>query len=327
MVILSFQDNFFCIWWFYISCGSFCSISLGVASTSVINPLMSVCKQTLKVFDQIPWSLITAEFFKNTLFWVVITFFMMLCKNSVWTCKWPEVVCRLIQKHNDKVEYSKWAQKQSIKRYRTTLVQSSFPVGGSQLWNTLLLHLMPGLTFNVGVKYETSMQNSSTCWKNNSVDMKELHAGYRLVRFYVLLVCVFVFLELQRKSKSDVFNWKKYGSHTGRPVTPIIAGLVSERLQSLPARGRPSMQLVSSLFSAVCKACKEIEGMTVVNRPVVIVLGFVFLMQSHMFREVLFRLRCRLLWAVSAATLSMLLKCTLMLVCFFPLRGVLHILS
>lgn len=115
---------------------SYCAIVWGQATKSVLKPLVSLHKQTLKVFDQKPmkwhhcqiiqkYNMITFDHFINFSFVKAI----FKCLNGFA----PSVMCELIQKYNNEGVRTRAGVSGNcrVKRCRTALGQSAFSVKAS----------------------------------------------------------------------------------------------------------------------------------------------------------------------------------------------------
>ncbi len=125
---------------------TYCAIIWGQASQSVVKPVMSLYKQTLKVMDQKPMKWHHCQILQkyNLLSFDNLLKFSFI--KTVFKCIHglaPDIVCQLIQKLSSDGAKTRGAVSGNcrVRRRRITVGQSSFSVKCSHLWNTMPVDL------------------------------------------------------------------------------------------------------------------------------------------------------------------------------------------
>lgn len=125
---------------------SYCSIVWGQATKSVIKPLVSLYKQTLKVFDQKPMKWHHCTIIQKYKMLTLDNFITFSFVKNIFKCLndlAPSVMCQTVQKYTNEGVRTRAGVSGNcrVKRCRTALGQSAFSVKGTQLWNSLPLEL------------------------------------------------------------------------------------------------------------------------------------------------------------------------------------------
>jgi hypothetical protein len=132
---------------------TYCAIIWGQASQSVIKPVMSLYKQTLKVMDQKPMKWHHCQIVQKYDLLSFDNFLKFSFLKTVFKCLYglaPDVICQLIEKYSSDGVKTRGLVSGNcrVRRCRTAMGQSSFSVKGGHLWNTMpgKLKLQPELT-------------------------------------------------------------------------------------------------------------------------------------------------------------------------------------